>query len=261
MMYWGADYYGWSQYLRQLNLQQQAALQQYGLATVTPVDPADEPLTLAAAYAHLRIDFDSSGSADDPWLLTFIPAAREYCERYLGRALAPRTLELVSHAFPTVAVSSPPGPVVELPYGPVQSIESITYQTQETVVDSNGDPLLDSSGNPTTAIVTNTLDPDQYALDRYVSPARVILAHGATWPTALAATNAVRIRYVTGYLATADSTGLPVLPLMALAAELLLLGHWFANREGVASDKLAEVPLAVHDLLSLTESRERLGMA
>ena len=77
----------------------------------------------------------------------------------------------------------------------------------------------------------------------------------------MVATNAVRIRYVTGYLAEADSTGLPALPRMTYAAMLLLLGHWFAHREGVSADGLLEAPLAVHDLLNLTESRERLGMA
>ena len=251
--------YSQATYLAQLNAQQEAALQRYGLATV--VDVTDELVSLETAYAHLRIDADSSGSTDDPWLQEFIPAAREYCERYLGRALATRTLELAGNSFPSVAVTSPPGAVIALPFGPAQAVTAITYQTEETVVDSNGDPVLDSSGNSSTEIVTNTLDADDYLLDRYTHPARVVLAPGATWPAALAATNSVRIRYLAGYLAEPDSTGLPVLPRMARAAMLLLLGHWFMNREGVSSDRLAEVPLSVHDLLDLTESRERLGMA
>jgi len=34
-------------------------------------------VTLADAYSHLRLDFDSSGSADDDWLAVMIPAVSE----------------------------------------------------------------------------------------------------------------------------------------------------------------------------------------
>src|SRR6185369_13879861 len=65
---------------------------------------AGEQITLAQARLHLRLDDDGDSPPshpDDPWLTDFgIPAAREWCEAYLGRALAPTVFELSLGAFP-----------------------------------------------------------------------------------------------------------------------------------------------------------------
>lgn len=42
-----------------------------------------ELITRADAYAHLRLDFDSNGSADDPWLNIMIPAVSEAVRNWL----------------------------------------------------------------------------------------------------------------------------------------------------------------------------------
>ena len=60
-----------------------------GIKVVTP--PATEPVTLAEAKLHLRVD----GSDEDALITRLISAAREQCEQELGRALADPTVDLV----------------------------------------------------------------------------------------------------------------------------------------------------------------------
>lgn len=227
---------------RDIWLRQQAALLRYGVRLIT--DVAVEPITLAEARDHLRVDTYGVGSPpetvsdDDAWIDAMLPAARGYCEEYLGRALAPRTMEYVGSAFPTVCVSD--GPAFVLPFGPVQSITSITY------TDSDGDP--------------QTVADADYELDAISVPSRAILTYGASWPTARSSAGSVRVRYVTGYSTPGESPQVHVLPGMARAAILIFLAHLYENREAVAASSLAEVPLGVQALLDLLP-RERLGVA
>lgn len=240
----------------ELSRRQRAARQRFGLRTID--DVSDEPITLANAYAHLRIWNDSTGSADDAWLTTFgIPAAREYCEGFLGRSLATRTMELSSNRFPAVSIESAIGPVITLPFGPVQSVTSITYQS--IALDSNGDQVLDS--NDDVVIDTVTVDAADYELDRYVTPNRLVLAYGKAWPSALDAANSVKVRYVTGYVGAPDTPGNDVMPKVARAAMLLMLGHLYSSREAVSANNIAELPLGVQALLERVPNREALGMA
>jgi hypothetical protein len=239
-------------YLAELALRQEAAQQQFGLVVIADVDDAAEPVSLVDAYEHLRIDYDSNGSIDDAWLSPMIGAAREWCEAYHGTAFAPRTLEIQSNVFPTIAETSPPGPYVALPFGPAQSIESITYQTEETALDSNGDPELDTNGDEITEIVTNTFEAQFYTLDTSVKPRRVILAHGASWPsTALDTPGSVRIRYVTGHTAA-------TLPKLARAAILTVLDGMYKQRDGSNFDALFK---SAEYMLDLVPGRERSGFA
>lgn len=245
----------------QMTSRQRAALQEYGLRVITDVVFADEPISLQDAYDHSRIFSDSNGSVDDVWLEAQIPAAREYCERFLGRSLAPRTMELATSSFPTVTVQTAAGPAIDLPFGPVQSITSVKYLVSQDAEDTNGDPILDSNGDPTTEVVELTLDASTYALDNYVTPNRLVLAYGESWPSTLGSLNSVKVRYVTGYVSAPDTPGNPVLPRMARSAMLLMLGHLYENREALTPNAMTELPLGVQALLDLVPDRERLGMA
>lgn len=230
-------------YLRAICRAQRAALQKFGVRVVADVAEADEWIDLEDARAHLRVDTYGSPavSDDDAWITAQIPAAREYCERELGRALAPRTMEIATNAFPGVAVDTAAGAAFPLPFGPVTEIVSVKYD------DTNGDE--------------QTVDPATYVLDSYANPSRLCLAYGATWPTARSALNSVRVRYVTGYELAAGSPPVPVLPKTARAAMLLMLGHLYENREATGVDKLIELPLGVRALLEMTPHRERTGFA
>lgn len=264
-------------HLRNVWLRQQADLLRYGLRTVGEVTV--EPITLVEARDHLRVDTYEEGSPaetvsdDDAWIEAQLPAAREYCEQYLGRALAPRTVELALNAFPTVSVGDPPGPAFVLPFGPAQSITSLVYLDQvaadaaytvaydaEFLISADV-ALADAAGVAAAALALEvTLAADQYEIDVFSTPSRLLLAYGATWPTARMSSGSVRIRYVVGYSVPGESPQVYPLPKMARSAILLMLGHLYENREAVGKSDMAEVPLGVQALLDLLP-RERLGIA
>lgn len=232
-------------FLHEVSRKQWAALQHYGLRVIT--DVADEPITLADARdQHLRVP---STTDDNAWITATIPVARQYCESYLGRSLATRTLELSSHKFPTITVHSYVGPYIELPFGPVQSVTSVTYISPDP--DSNGDYATESFTDSSGLLCE---------LDQYVTPNRLVLKYGESWPAARNSVNSVKIRYVTGYLTAADSTGNDVLPKAARHAMLLMLGHLFENREATTAGGLVELPLGVRTLLDSVPHHENLGM-
>lgn len=230
---------------REVYLRQQAALYRFGVREVVAV--TEEPITLAEARDHLRVDTYESGSPpetvsdDDTWITAQLPAARMYCEQYLGRALAPRTLELGAATFPSVAYSTPPGAAFVLPMGPVQSIESVKY--------------LDSDG------VEQTVDPSVYEIDEFGDADMLLLAYGQTWPAPRATDGRVRVRYVAGHGAANDSPSLYPLPSLARSAILLMLGHLYENREAATAATVTEIPLGVRALLDLMPGRARLGFA
>lgn len=133
--------------------------------------PVAEPITLAEAKAHLRVDVID----DDAYITALIVAARQAAEHATGRALMPQTWELALDAFDDVIL---------LPRPPLASVTSVTY------IDADG--------------VTQTLA--SYLLDDHSQPARLLPAYGADWPTTREQANAVLIRYSAGY---ADAASVP----------------------------------------------------
>lgn len=139
--------------------------------------PAAEPVSLADAKAHLRVDH----AADDDLIAALIAAAREDAEHRLGRALVMQTLEQVCDAFPADGD-------IELPNPPLASVTSVKY--------------LDSDG------VEQTLSTSLYDVDSDSAPGEIHRAYGVTWPSTRCVENAVRARYVAGYAATYAITGI-----------------------------------------------------
>lgn len=196
------------------------------LRVITP--PVGEQITLAMARLHLRLDDDGDSPAahpDDPWLTGVgIPAAREYCEGWLGRSLAPQTFEFTLDQFPVATM--------ELPMAPVTAVASVKY------VDGDG--------------AVQTMSVSDYDLDIYAAPPRLRPVVNATWPTPKFTTNAVRVRFTAGYDLPGDSPSLNPLPFAIKAAMLLMLGHLYERREATletARGDLIEIPLGVQSLL------------
>lgn len=161
--------------------------------------PATEPVTLAEAKLHLRVD----ASDEDTLITSLISVARHECENRTGRALITQTWELTRDCF---------ADEMELPQPPLQSVSSVKY--------------FDTSE------VEQTLASSVYRVDSYSQPGRVTLAYEETWPDiALEYPNAVAIRYVAGYGAAASSVPPPLKQWM-----LLHIGHWYANREAASKD-------------------------
>jgi len=182
-----------------------------------------EPITLDEARDHLRVtpsEDSPTSHPDDDIIMLQLGAAREWCENYIKRSIAQKTLELALDSFPTNGK-------IELQMPPVISVMSVSY--------SDGD------GNQ------QTVSSSDYVLNDYVDPPLLVLATGATWPTTDNSVNAIKIRYLTGYTLDFDSPDSNPFPKAIRAAILLLLGHWYANRELIGSPTVMQY--AVESLL------------
>jgi uncharacterized phiE125 gp8 family phage protein len=178
------------------------------------VAPTKEPVTLDMAKAHLRVD----DGEEDALIAQIIATAREWCEDFQRRSYVTQTWRLTLDEFPCADEISIPRP-------PLASVSSITY------VDTNGD--------------TQTLATTVYAVDTDAEPGRVYLKYNQTWPSTRDITNAVTITFVAGY--GADDGYVPAKVKQAM---LLLIGHWFENREHVLTGTISkEIEFGVHALL------------
>lgn len=174
------------------------------MALIRIAAPASEPLDLATAKLHCRVD----GSDDDALIAALIVAAREQAEHETGRALVTQTWELVHDAFPEAFV---------LRRAPIKSVTSLKY--------------LDSADG-----TEQTLDPADYLLDKDSEPGYVVPAYGKAWPATWPVPNAVRVRYVCGYgLAAA-------VPVAIKQWMLLAIGTMYAQRESLISGQTASLP-------------------
>jgi len=175
--------------------------------------PSVEPVSLAEAKAHCRVEHDE----DDTLISALIPAAREHVEAVTKRVLITQEWTWKLDAFPCQ---------FNMPKPPLQSVESITY--------------VDSAGN------TQTLDAAEYRVDNDCEPGRITEAYDASWPTTRLVTNAVTVAFTAGYGQAGTDVPQPI-----RQAILLLIGHWYENRESVAVGvSVAELPQAVEALLS-----------
>jgi uncharacterized phiE125 gp8 family phage protein len=178
--------------------------------------PTTEPVTLAEAKAQCRVDI-----ADDDTLITgLISAARTTVEDMAHRALVSQCWRLSLGRWPAVDY-------ISLPLPPLQEVDSIIYTDQD--------------GNETTWAAAN------YIVDDISEPGRIVLAHGANWPGAtLAPANAIEIDFVAGYGSASD------VPAVWKQAILLLIGHWYENREAALVGPIArEIPMGVKSLVWL----------
>ena len=192
--------------------------------------PAVEPVTLAEAKAHLRVDH----TAEDALIAMYLQAARQDCEEWTARAFVTQTWELVLDKFPADEIL--------LPRPPLQSVESVKYD--------------DAAGQETTLATT------EYDVDSASQPGWVVPVTTG-WPTStFEGINSVRIRYVAGYLmpdSPADLTS--AIPGSIKAAILLHLGRLYENREDVVVGTVVNaMPIGTAEYL-LRPYRVALGMA
>ena len=170
----------------------------YGIAVVTPASPTIA-VTAAEAKTHCRID---SGITDfDTWFANAIAAAQEYVERWTHRILLSSTWDIKFDRFPGGSEA------FAIPLIPLASVTSVSYR------DSAGDLQVWSSSN--------------YVVSADREPGIIRPAYSVVWPTTRAQPDAVIVRVVAGYSAAAT------VPQGLKYAILLLVGHWFANRESV----------------------------
>ena len=184
--------------------------------------PSVEPVSLAEAKSHLRVDHDD----EDTLIQAQIIAAREWVEDYIGYVTVQRQLRLTLDYLPA-------GDTITLPRSKLISIDSVEY------VDRDG--------------VTQTWDASNYSADTYAEEGRLIRDPDSDWPNVRAQRQAVIITYTAGW--PDDGASPPDyaanVPESIKAAIKLTLGNLYENRESVIVGTIAtELPLAVKSLLA-----------
>ena len=181
--------------------------------------PTIEPISLAEAKTHLRIDVTD----DDSYLSDLlIPSARWQVEHATSRALITTVLEQTVDRFPEERE-------LTIARWPLVSITSITS--------------YDSSD------VASTFAASKYLVDTASEPGRVILNDGQSWPSDLRARAAVVIRWSAGYGATAALVTQKAL--WARHAMLYLIGWWYEQRVPVNIGNLVNpLPLTWEALIA-----------
>ena len=183
------------------------------LVRATP--PAVEPVTLAEAKAHLRVDI----STDDALITSIIKAAREWCEEYLDRSLVHTQWTMRMDSFPHEFV---------LPRPPMATSGTVTATAITYTLETQA---------------VETLDPATYRVDRHDTPGRIRVVYAGTWPAHLFDENSVTVTWYGGY--GADGTSVPA---AIRSAMLMVISHLYEHRTAVAPSG-SEVPLGVKALL------------
>ena len=182
--------------------------------------PAVEPVTVAEAKAHLRVDV----SDDDTYIGTLITAAREWCEQYLDRTLVNTQWVMRFDSFPPDGTQD-----IELPRQPMSMAGTTTAVSLTFTSETGG----------TQAYSTNS-----FRVDRNATPGAVKTLYGQTWPPHLMDDNAVSVTWWAGYGSAGSSV-----PAAVRHAILMLVGILYEKRAAAESGSLNEVPFGVKSLL------------
>ncbi len=172
--------------------------------------PAETPVTLDEAKAHLRVE----GDGEDDLITSLIEAATAHMDGWsgvLGRALVTQTWRQDFDGF---------GGRLRLPLAPVKSVGGITY--------------FDREGTQ------RTLEPACYRLLADAAGAFAELASGHAWPQAGTRADAVSVTFECGYGGAGD------IPRPIRQAILLMVGHLYEHR----GDGNAAMPDAVKHLIA-----------
>jgi uncharacterized phiE125 gp8 family phage protein len=178
---------------------------------VTP--PAATPVSESEAKAHLRVDHTD----EDGLITSLVKAATAHLDGYsgiLGRCMVTQTWRQDFDAFS--------GRTLRLPL-PAAGITSVKVRS--------------SAGT------LSTVSSDDYALKQDALGSYVRFDDGYSYPSDLAQSNGILVEFVAGY---GDATAVPDALKVAI---LLLVGHWFANREA-AGASMSETPMAVDMLVA-----------
>jgi uncharacterized phiE125 gp8 family phage protein len=175
------------------------------------ITPAAPVVSWTEADMHLRLDGDTSQQA---YVEGLIAAATAHLEMVTNQAFGAQTWELTLATFPA-------GEIL-LPIGPLISVTSVKYDDVDAV--------------------ESTVAAANYIADTARNPGWVVPVYGYSWPaTATGGINSVRVQF---------QAGRSLVPPQVKPAVLLLVGHWFENREAVSPVNLSEVPVAAYPLIA-----------
>jgi len=177
------------------------------ITQITP--PTVEPVTLAEARDHLKLDTSGSPAShpDDDLVESLISAARDRAESYTRRTFCQATWEFYLDRFPAENY-------IEIPRPPLISITSLKY----TLWDGSEESLTENT---------------DFVVDTVSHYGRIVLEYSKTWPThTLHPSNPIKIRFVAGYASTSSPADYREnVPKVFKQAILLIVGHLYNHRE------------------------------
>ena len=184
------------------------------MSLVMTSPPAAEPVTVADAKAHMRIDTD----AEDVLIGSLILTSRLHIETALSLALITQSWTLVLDRWPR-------GREIDLPIAPLRSVGGVR--------------VIDASGHAT------TVSDRSYLVDLAARPPRLVWNTSAL-PLPGRAANGIEIDLTAGFGDSAASVPAPL-----KHAILMLTAHWYEHRDPreIGQDG-ARIPDAVSDLIA-----------
>lgn len=189
--------------------------------------PAKEPVLIAEAKDHLRVDITD----DDALITGLLLAARNEVERLTSRRLITQTWTWTLDRFPAHRG------FLRLPLAPVSAINSVK------VTDRNG--------------VQTTFAASNYIEDKVSEPARIVLKDGVIFPQPadqLREANGVEIEFVVGY--GLEGSDVPEEIKVALK---MTTAHLYENRESTIAMALRDLPQGVSALLAQHQAWNMFG--
>ena len=182
-----------------------------GLVLVTA--PTWEPVTLTQAKRHVQITSDDHQF--DGELSALITAAREQFEHETGIICADSAWSFTCDEGPECSF--------DIHARPIQSIASITYYD--------------------TASAQQTLASSVYRLDASFATPQIGLRYNQSWPSSRGHDGDIVVTFQAGYASQAAVPG------RVMQTILLLIGHWFDQRNAANTSGHKEVPLSYSHLV------------
>ena len=190
---------------------------QFSLVRVTA--PSASPISLAEAKAQMRVE----GNDEDTIIQRLIDAAVAFVDvqGVLGFAMITQTWGQWIGPNPST---------VSLLLGPVQSVSAIKY--------------YDTNGTLQTATLAD--------FNVFGTPNRITITPktGKAWPITQTRDDAIKIEYVVGYGDTSSSV-----PQTVRHALMMLVAHWYENRETSAEKSMTEVPYGFHEMIGIERNQ------
>lgn len=184
------------------------------MALVMTSGPAAEPVTVAEAKAHLRIDHN----AEDVLIGSLILTSRLHIEAALGIALISQGWRLLLDRWPS-------GTIVRVPLRPLIAVQEIRVRA------ADGPP----------AVVAAL----EYAVDAASAEPRIIRV-AAKWPETGLAAHGIEIDLVAGFGTAASDVPQPI-----RQAVLLLVAHWYEHRDPIEiGSEATAIPMGISELLA-----------
>jgi uncharacterized phiE125 gp8 family phage protein len=182
------------------------------VSLVTP--PANLPITLGEAKAHLRIE--STFTDDDAYIRSLIFSATTQVESITRRKLVTQTWKSFYDDWPKRW---------ELPFGQLQSVTSVTYVGSDDVVN------------------TDFNEGDEWTADTDSDPGRIVLKYGETYPGgSLATENPIYVEFVAGY--GSHSTQTITAATNASPIVVTIVGHGYTTGDQVQIESVAGITAA-----------------